>query len=272
MTQHSIRWFLGVAVASLAACLANSRPASAQVWWWYNPYASELHGLADLVRAQGDFLKSREEANRMRIENRKLKLEARKAELEHKKWELDFRVEYNEKLYVTDQQQVLIRLRHNASIHEIWSGYGLQVLLENLRKDRSALSQGESKAIDPDVLRRINVSFARGTGHVAVIKSGKLTWPLLLRERIFENSREKIEKLIADTIQRGSPGEEILELKRQMEGLKQDFSTTFKDRQKARDAAWDFHSFARSRKFLDQLDDALIILEDPSGMFCLKPP
>src|SRR5262249_38607561 len=61
-------------------------------YWGYtrSPYGSYLHGVADLTRANAEYLVRTQEAAQEREKTRRMKLETRKAELEHIRWEKNF--------------------------------------------------------------------------------------------------------------------------------------------------------------------------------------
>ncbi len=290
--MHQLARWLPVAVSVLlsAVMLAGASPAFAQAapavyrvfpasvpspYWGYvyNPYAAVLHGAADLTRAQGEFLVNKEQAALLHQQARQEKVRSRRAELEQLLWEVDFKVEITKKRREASQEREAHRVRHTEHLTEIWSAYALNVLLDDLRRYPD-LSAGLSEPIDPEWLAHLNVTSGKGGAHLGVLRTGKLSWPLILNQPQFAEQRQRIERLVATALQQTmseAKGTEALsDLTRTVSNLDRQVRRAVNENRG--DPVWEFYSYANGLNFLRQLDSALKQLEEPEAVFYLRPP
>lgn len=262
-------------------------PTAPSDYWGYtyNPYAgySPLHGVAAIIEAQGDFLLKVEEANLRHQDVIRARLETRRVELEHWVWEREFRAGLANR-----QRDVIIkteaeRARRDPPQTEIHSGKSLNDILKVLKETDAALLVAGSTPITAECLKNINRS-PDGYGNVALLKYDKLPWPQLLLRDDFTDLRDKIDKLVAEvkkqmpTIQGYPPGyaEMLTELNRLVRACR-----ARKTAANQRDAAnqshgdespWSARHYTGAGQFLQQLEEAIKVLEKGEAEFFSKPP
>ncbi len=126
------------ALGLLANPVTTSRaqpPAYVSPYWGYtyDPYGGLLHGTADIIRSQGDYLKSLQEADLEKEQVRDAKLETRRKYVEQWLWErANLPTWQDERERV--QREELRRSRNDPPITEIWSGGALNALLDDAKK------------------------------------------------------------------------------------------------------------------------------------------
>jgi hypothetical protein len=237
----------------------------------YHPYVSPLHGLADVTRAQGDFLIKQEQAALLRERVRQKKLETRRKELEQWEWERAFRFEANERQRERIRQAALKRSRNDPPLTEIWSATSLNVLLRDLQKHSG--SPGLSVAIDKEGLAHIHVTSGRA-GNLGLLKGDKIPWPLLLRTPDLADQRKPIDELLArvkgQAIKGDVTAEDVFTLRRRVAALQARLKGSL--RKRADDPAWNPGTYINAQRFLRQVDNALTMLEQPDAAYYLKPP
>lgn len=165
------------------------------------------------------------------------------------------------------QRQQLRRSRNDPPITEIWSGKALNDLLLDAQKIVSNTAPGGSTPLDPDLLAKINVTSGKSGGNIGLLKGGKVTWPLLLRRKVFVRERDTLNQLVNRAVQQADQGEidaEVLEeLIVQVSNLQKRLGTAARE---AADAAtWTPSMYIDARNFLSQFDDALRVLQQPDA-------
>jgi integrase len=73
----------------------------------YDPYGGYLHGAADVIRAQGDYLILREKAIQERVKTQDLRRESRRKELEAWYWEREYKATMREKEAERDRASMI---------------------------------------------------------------------------------------------------------------------------------------------------------------------
>jgi hypothetical protein len=147
------------------------------------------------------------------------------------------------------------RSRNQPPLTEIWSGKALNDLLAVAAQCRT----GPDVAIDPDILKQINLTAGDG-GNFGLLKNGgKLSWPLALRGMKDSGElREELQVAVSKAYGDARDGKEV------------DLATIQKiDEDLARlhrllvknVAAVPFPQYSEAKTYLKQLDDAVTILK-----------
>ncbi|HLJ95028.1 MAG TPA: hypothetical protein VKU02_17765 [Gemmataceae bacterium] len=232
----------------------------------HDPYGGYLHGAADVIRAQGQFLVQTQEAYLKYQEFRSAKIDVRRKQLEQWLWERENlpTAEDDRRRYLSQQVQ---RAVYDPPVTEIWSAVSLNFLL-----DRAQMMLNNARGdlpLDEELVAKINVTSGKGNGNVGLLRGGKVSWPLLLRREAFARECEQIDALVGQAYKQAEqqsqidPGvvEELIQrvtgLQRQLSGL----ARASGDR-----ATWTFTQYIDANRFLGQFDDAIRVLQQKDGV------
>jgi hypothetical protein len=257
---------LGLLAGPVTRAVAQAPPAYVSPYWGYtyDPYGGFLHGTADVIRSQGDYMKSLQEADLTKQHVRDAKLETRRKYVEQWLWErANLPTWQDERERV--QREELRRSRNDPPATEIWSGGALNVLLDDAKKITSIGQESGSPPLDSELLAQINVTTGKRDANIGLIRSGKVTWPLLLRRRQFKNDREYLDQLIARALEEAARNkmdaeaiEEMMQvinrLERELRGLV---------RAQSEDDVWTPTLYIDAKSFLNQLRDSVKVLMQP---------
>ncbi len=241
-------------------------------YWGYsiNPYASYLHGVADVTRANAQYQVIIQQAALAREQVRAVKLQRRRQELEHWAWEREFKLDVLERERERIHNMELNRSRKDPPASEILSASTLNLLLKELK----ALPDipGESTPIDPESLSHIHVASPAG-GNLGLLKKDQVFWPLMLRTHRFDNERAEVERRLrmarsqVETGQ-GVSADLILEMRQLQSRLQQRTDNAI--RGVNGEAEWSPSDAIRVERFLKELRATVQILEQPDIAFYLK--
>jgi len=238
----------------------------------YNPYGDYLHGAADVIRSQGQYLVNKEQAGLVREKARQEKFVTRKKEVELWAWEREFKIEVWEKERERIRQKEIERDRTDPPQTQVWDASSLNLLLAELKK--LPLSPGNSERVKPEWLPHVHVTYARsGTGgNVGLLKGEHVVWPLLLRTENFTREREEIEKLLAQAKQETLNGTAKVETLVDMRGLVDELERHVREESRSNPTGlWSPSDFIRARQTLRELRSALQMLEREDAKSYLQP-
>jgi len=221
---------------------------------------------ADIIRAQGQFMIDNQRAQLLQQEVRVKKMETRRKQLEEWMWQRDNLPTMNDERARADRE-TLRRSRENPPITEIWSAKSLNDLLANSKK--IFLSEGAtvvSATLSPEILAKLNLTSGKGNGNLGLVKSGKLTWPLLLRRSAFASERERIDRLVLTLVADAAKGnlepealDDANERLRKLETQLVNFARTQANKYVSP------AQYLDARRYLSQLEDAFKALEEPNA-------
>jgi hypothetical protein len=201
---------------------ARANHAYSAPYWGYvaDPYGGYLHGVADVVRSQGQFLQDLQHAKLLHEEVRRSKVDSRRKELEQWLWERENLPTPQEERERMDRE-FLRQSRFSATPSEIISGNTLNILYKDALKIKS---EGANAApLDPAMLTKINLTTGNQDADLGVIKSGKVKWPHLFFRPQFTDDRKEIDKLVKRAVDKAASGgrddEAIDELARKVDEL-----------------------------------------------------
>jgi hypothetical protein len=287
---------LAVGAIGLALCAAPSRAADPyrrivvarpSPYWGYTymPYVeSPLHGMADIVRSQGDWMRAHgdyliknQQASMLREKVRQEHLVTRKKELEYLEWERDFRnMSYNNELRRERERKVEYNLKYTAQ-SEIYTAMPLNSLYGELKMKRpELLGEAGSIQIEPDVLEHIHVTVS-GRANIGLLKDDRIIWPRLFFRSSFREYREKFEEQLlrakelalaqdrnqADLAQVLDDLQHTIRVCR--ERLDREIKSGFDDPD-----CNPCHQI-NGMRFLERLTDTIFALEKPDAAYYLKP-
>jgi hypothetical protein len=284
-----------VAVAPVAALCALAPPAAAQsagsgdpykvvvvtapspYWGYtYNPYASYLHGAADLVRAQGDYRIKIQQASQLREKVRQEKLVTRRKRIEHWQWELEFLTRSSNRQRALVLQEEVERCRAYATPSEIILAGPLNILFDEL-KGRPELPAAGSTPVNAQWLAHVHVT-VYGRGNLGLLKGDRIFWPQALHRPDFKEQREQIDQLLTRAKEQVLAGQshpridpELLrELRRLVDACRERVNNL--ERSGVDDPTWKPPGdYIEAMRTLQQVSDAIFALKKPNAADYLIP-
>jgi hypothetical protein len=228
-----------------------------------NPFFGYLQGVADVTIANAKYWKIIEEARLIREETYRSHLETRRKIIEEADWE---RGEWLRRIdpnlnYQRDQATALDRARNDPPVTEVLSARALNDLFRHLAKEQGRGEKGPNIPLDQDLLKGINVTGQDSRANVGLLKDdGKLQWPLALESSEFKDSREQMNKLIADAVNVAKFGNavdpgKLKDMKAEMDRLNNALTADINELSPSQ--------YIAARRYLNQLEDAVRALEDP---------
>jgi len=224
-------------------------------------YGGYLRGAASLTAATGQYWKDIQTA---RIDREK----ARQASYETQRKRIMDEAAY-ERMRLTSQdvrdrdlERALISARRDPPFTDIWSGKALNDLLRSVGNS-DKLNRGPNIPLTDDTLKNINLTTQASRGNLGLLKEGgKLAWPLPLTDAQYAEPRKKLDRnlrLVVDQLKEKDPIEPA-----SLRDIRAEFRT-ISDRLAASVSELSPSQYIESRRFLNQLDDAIKALEDPNA-------
>jgi hypothetical protein len=244
-------------------------------YWGYNtnPYEGYLYGIAEVQRAEGQWLLDQQEAIRLREKNRQEKLISRQKEIEYIVWEREFRAEAAKRERQRIFEEEKERNRTMPSLVEILSANALNFLLHQL-KQKPDLDVASSRPVEAEWLELVHTTYVpTGTGgNIGLLKGRNLPWPLLLRTKEYQEDRDAVKKLLDTAKQEvlrdgAASGETLTELRQRLDDL------TRRVEQSARAdrvGACTPSDYVRAARALRDVRAAAQMLEEPEAKYYLN--
>jgi hypothetical protein len=231
------------------------------VWNFPDP-GSYLRGAAAVIDAQGRYLTSTQEAFLLREQVRAAQLDNRNRVFEQWRYERANTPTLEEQREFRRQQEFW-RSWNDPPLTEIWSGKALNDLLRALQRGRAEQSfQGPTVPLDPELVRRLNLSTGTTAGSIGIFQHGEeLHWPLPLQRATFDQERQAIEKLAPPVVKQVAAGkvdanafdnltQAVNQLRTSLRGNVHTMPST---------------EYIQSLRFVNQLRDAVRALQDPAA-------
>lgn len=238
-------------------------------WGWGNsgwgggdPYGGYLSGAANVINAQGQYLKDTQQAYLTKEQVRGAMIDNRRKMYDEWIYERSNTPTLNETRY-RDQQEELRRSLSNPPETEIWSGYALNNMLANAQQMHARGINGPNVPLDSRTLRDINVT-VKDLGNVGLLKdAGKLKWPVALRTLTprseSQQLRETVDNLMVEGKKQAMSGEVDGDLLQQLDKSINTLRGLLKDAV----ANTSFSDYTASKRYLTDLDQAVKVLKQP---------
>jgi hypothetical protein len=178
-------------------------------WGWgaSNPYEGYLNGAANVTLANAQYQMITQQARLVREQANQTHLDTRRKTMEQRQWELAQMPDPEEERQ-RDMYRALNRARNNPPAVEIWSGDALNSILTAIQSAQSRGVKGPPMPLPPDLLRHINVTTGVTRGSTGLLRDGgKLSWPFVLRQPLFDGNRAAIDKPLAEAVRQAPSGE-----------------------------------------------------------------
>jgi tRNA A-37 threonylcarbamoyl transferase component Bud32 len=226
---------------------------------------AELGAAADAIKSSGRFavqqqqaVMVREQVQAERIANRRKMLD----EYLYERDQLPTPEDERERTRNPESRRAL----GDPSLVEIWSGQALNDLLFRLVRSAPRMpppSVPSGEPLDPNVLKRINVAGAKHGGNVGLLKNGgRLNWPPALSGADLKEERERISSLAADAVKAAGSNKRVdadrlRRMSADIDGLQKQLVRDVAELAPAQ--------YIEAKRFLNQLKDALTILDQPDA-------
>jgi hypothetical protein len=228
----------------------------------FGGYVYRPDPIASRIDALGNYHIKIQQAARLREKARQDRLVTRRKVWEQWEWERKFRI----RVFEEERERARVEsIRHSQEVEsksaEVRSATILNTLLDHL--GRQELSQGSSATLDPELVRKINVTVVGG--HVSLLKAQKVRWPLLLQEEDFEAERKEIERLLAEARQEVDKKEAKLStlkpLWARVDTLEKRLDNLLSKRGKP--SMWVWRQYTPAGRFLKELKANVQLLQEP---------
>jgi hypothetical protein len=226
-----------------------------------SPVAGYLRGTADMITAQGKWMKDLHSAGILKEQNKQAMVDTRKKIFDEWLYERK-----NTPTPEDDRQlalaQELHRSLNNPPLAEIISGQALNNILTDLSKvDEKKGGKGPQIPLDEDVLRHLNLT-SGGAGNPGLLKNeGRLTWPLALRGDEYKKERELLDSLAPDAIRQAIGGKVdggvLRDMTNSLASLRQKLTENIRDLTP--------NQYVEASRFLSYFDDAVKLLSRPNA-------
>jgi hypothetical protein len=228
----------------------------------YAPYAGPggyLAGQAQVINAYGGFQQQQQEAQ---ITNQKAlqeQINTKKMELDWKQYEAAKTPTYTQ-VVEHEKQWKEYRILTNPTPGEIASGEALNILLPYLQNLSNKGVQGPPVAISPDILSRINVTGPLTTGNPGMLKDGaNLKWPMVLKGPTQKKLADELNQAVSMAVN------DSLDFKLYKQ-VRADFDKLMAEhKKKFHTEEIDGGTYLVGKRFLDDLETAIKVLEDPNA-------
>jgi hypothetical protein len=229
-----------------------------------NPYAAQsiypnyLSGAADVIDSQGQMMVSQQQAYMMKEQVRSAKIDNRRKALDESLYERAVTPTQEDE---RERQRIenVRRSRNDPPLTEIWSGQALNNLLLAIQQQLDARVPGPNVPLDPEMLRRINVTSGAGGSSLGLLRDGgRLRWPLALRASDFEAERTTVDESAAKAFKQAEYGsvdtDTILNMRNGVDKLQRQLRKEV--------AEITPNDYVASKRFLNELDNTVRGLQD----------
>jgi hypothetical protein len=225
------------------------------------PVAGFLRGTADMITAQGKWLKDFQQASLIKEQDRQAKIDTRKKIFDQWLYEKQ-NTPTPEEERQKDIAQQLNRSINNPPMAEVLSGQALNNILADLSKmDEKKIARGQQIPLDEDLLRHVNLT-SGNTGNPGLLKNeGRVTWPLALRTEEFKSDRELLDNLAPDAIHQALSGKVDTGVLQNMNNALADIDQKLS----ANIQNVTMNQYTEATRFLNYFKDAVRLLAKPNA-------
>lgn len=267
---RTVSWGRVLLLLGIIPLTLSTAQAQAQYSPWVNPYAggwwyggqSYMSGVADVYRAQGQFLIDKQSAWLRREQVRQARIDTQRRIFDEAMYERSM-TPTAEQVRQQRLMESLERSRNQPPMSDIISGRALNDLMDAIRKSENYGAKGAAPPLSPEVLSKINVTGGEpsGTGPLSMIRRGKIAWPVTLTANQYAPQRMQLDNVVPLLVQQaasGSPNAETLKIAR-------DNLAEMRQKLLADINELSFNDYSGSKRFLNQLGQAVETLATPDA-------
>jgi hypothetical protein len=227
-----------------------------------DPYGGYLSGAANVINAQGGYLKDTQQAYLMAEQVKQAKLQTKRAAFDEWMYEKANTPTLEEQ---REQERIanLQRSMNNPPPTEIWSGKALNDLLQNLQIMGPAAASGPIVYINQELLKQINVTNGATTAGAGVLKNGgALQWPLAIAgDDRYADTRKQVQDLSAQAVKQAESGAVNPKTLNDLIAAVNKLSAELKDNA----ANTEPNQYIRAKRYLNDLNASLNTLQQPNA-------
>jgi hypothetical protein len=250
----------GLATGAVYGAAAGYNPYG-PYGYYQSPVAGMLEGTADMMTAQGQWMKDFQNASIIKEQDRQAKIDTRKKQFDEWMYERANTPTYEDERQRSWAEQ-LRHARSNPAPTEIYAAEPLNVLLTNIQQHPLRNPPDNVAFLGSDLLRRINFSGNAGGGNAGLLKNaGQLSWPLLLRKSDFTESRQQVNDQLAAAVKQAQGGgvnadtlsalgDAVSNMQNQLRGMVADASP---------------NQYIEAKRYLNELQDGIRTLSGPNA-------
>jgi hypothetical protein len=218
-----------------------------------------LNGQANVMNAAGNLYNAQEQSKVEREAANQAKIETKRKTFDEMMYEKANTPTFTENQEQTDMMIVRRVMNHPTQV-EVTSGQAQNILLPYLNKLLSTGIQGPPVAIDPNMLKFINVTVGKGGGNIGLLKNGgKLDWPIGCLGPIQKGLDPLFPKLVYSASTGNLDVATYTKASKGVASLQDDLKSKFMKEQ------IDGGVYLESKRFLDSLDSSLQMIRSPSA-------
>jgi hypothetical protein len=179
-----------------------ANPYDMSYYPYADPYGGGLRGGAAAIDAQGRFEVTWQQSRLLGQEVERSKIDTRRKLYDEWLYERATRPTIEDERE-RGQAYELRRIRRDAPEADVALGYALNTLLKDLGS-KPGSAAGPNVALDPDLLKHVNVTAEENGGNVGVLKfvtgGAGLPWPLPLQATAYSRLTRRLDQLARDAV------------------------------------------------------------------------
>jgi hypothetical protein len=252
----------GAAAGFQGAQFGNPYTGFGPYGYFEDPIGGFMNGTANVIGAQGQWMKDLQSASMTKEQVRQSKIDTRRKNFDE--WQYERK---NTPTFEDDREHFRSedwrRSRNDPPLSEIWSGEALNFLLDQAQKVQARMGPGQDVPLDASVLRRINVTSGPTSGNAGLLREGgKLSWPLPLRSEAFQEDRQRLDSLMPQAIQQASKGAQV-----NADTLDSMIQTVndLNNRIRENIASMTPGDFSRAQRFIREVNSGIQMLQNPNA-------
>jgi hypothetical protein len=163
-----------------------------------------------------------------------------------------------EDVRVATLERELNRARRQPPVSDILAARSLNDLLAHLKSAQGKGRRGPAVPLDEELMKRVNVATEFG-GNIALVKTGKIDWPLVLKSQAFNEPREKVDLTLENAVHRARLSGKV------DDALMRELQDAHRKLDELVDATpLGTNQYLEARRHVNYLSDALRALSDPN--------
>jgi hypothetical protein len=226
---------------------------------YVDPNSQYLLGLSAMTVATGRYYKDIMTARITRERSRQMALDTARKRIQFEAWYESLKPRTQD-LVDSAVRTELDESRKDPPMTKVWSGATLNSLLNSIRK-MGRLSRGPNISLEEDTLKHVNLASPAMPGSVGMLRDGgKITWPLGLKEKQFDDRRDRLARNLESAVD-AIKGKGDVEASR-LKDINNDFDELRRQVNDSQDEL-PITQYLEARRFMTQLGDAIRALRDP---------
>jgi hypothetical protein len=238
---------------------AGYNPYGWTPWTYLGPTGGTLTGLANFTNAQGDYLIQQQQSRMLKTQADTAQLDLNRRIFEEQAYERRMTVTA-EQVRQFERQRELERSRADPPRNEIWSAKALNDLFGDIKDMHTSGLRGPDVPLDPDLLKRLNLTDGTVHGSAGLFRDLPLRWPLELQDDSFSKDRTTIDKQLPEALRYAAMGRVDAKTFRALT----DASASLRQTVRNQITTMSPSENIRANRYLNELDQSLALLRQPN--------